>query len=152
LFNRGVRVDTMLIEEIDAFNAKAAQTSFTCLLHVSRFSVDAAKSGIARSAQNSKLCRENNLIAVSLQNPSDEFFVCVRTISVRRVEERDAEFESAIQCRDRFFFIASAVEIGHPHATETDRRDARSAASEFALFHICPIQMRGAHSSQRSRI
>src|ERR1700687_2662089 len=76
----------------------------------------------------------------------------MRAVHVGGVEKCDAELERAMKRRDRLLFVAVPVKIRHAHATETDRRNDRSAASKFALFHICPIHVRGAHSSQRSRM
>src|SRR5262249_61548272 len=59
-----------------------------------------------------------------------------RTVNVRRIKKCDPEFERAMHRRDRFFVVAVAIEIGHAHATETDSRNTRSAASEFSLFHM----------------
>src|SRR5947209_1445339 len=74
------------------------------------------------------------------------------SVDVGGVEKGDPELERSLDRRERFVVVTSAVKIGHPHAAKTDRRDNRSAASKFALFHICPIQVRGADSSQRSRM
>src|SRR5260221_533927 len=86
------------------------------------------------------------------QHPADELFIGVWSVDISGIEKRNAKLERAVQRRDRFLFITVAVKIRHAHATEADRRHAWSTASKFALFHICPIQVRGAHSSQRSRI
>src|SRR6202011_5886235 len=76
----------------------------------------------------------------------------MRTVDIGRVKKSDSEFERAMNRKNGFFIVASRIKIGHPHATKADGRYNRSAASKFSLFHICPIQIRGATSSQRWRI
>ena len=59
----------------------------------------------------------------------------MRPVGVGGVEERDAQFKRAMDCRDRFLLVASAVKIGHSHAAKSQGGNDQAAASKFALFH-----------------
>src|SRR2546421_12558896 len=110
----------MLIIQIDAIDLKPPQTSFARFLHVIGLSVDSDKLLLLRIAQDSELGRDDYFLAMGLQHAADQFLVRMRAVNVRRVEESNAEIERAMQRRDRLFFIAGAVKIGHAHATEAD--------------------------------
>ena len=56
-------------------------------------------------------------------------------VDIGGIEKCNSELERAVQCRDGFLFVASAIEIRHAHATEADRRHNRPATAEFSLFH-----------------
>src|SRR5258708_7578885 len=73
---------------------------------------------------------------MSLDPAPEQLLVCVRPVDIGRVKECDAELERAMNGRERFFIVASAVKVGHAHATEPDRGNDWTAAAEFALFHI----------------
>src|ERR1022692_4020265 len=126
----------MLIVKINNVDLEAAQTSFAGFPHVIGFSANPAKFRFVRFAQNSELRRDDHFFAMTFYPAAEQLLVCVRPVHVRGIEKRDAELDCAMDCRDRFIIVASAVKIGHAHATESDGRNYRSAASEFALFHI----------------
>src|SRR6266446_8344494 len=142
----------MLVVKVDNFHAKPAQTSFACFAHVVRLPVDTAKPRLFWVAQNSKLRGNDNLFAMTFQCTAEQFFIGMWPVHVGGVEECDAQFKRPMDCRDRFLVVASAVKIGHAHATKSQGGNNRAAASKFALLHICPIQVCGAYSSQRCRI
>src|SRR6266480_4889528 len=125
----------MLVIEVDYIHTEPAQTSFTCLMDVIRFAADPAKFWPVWIPKNPELCRNNDLFAVASKGASKQLLIGVRTVHIGGVEERNSEFKRAINRSQRFFFISSAVKIGHSHATETDCRDDRPAASKFSLFH-----------------
>ena len=112
----------MLIVKIDAIDLQPAQTFFACFLHVIRFAIDADELLLHRIAQDSELRRDDDFLAMALEHAADQFLVGVRSVDIGRIEESNAQFERAIQCRDRFGFVAVAIEIGHAHAAEANRR------------------------------
>ena len=126
----------MLIIEIDYIQTKPAQAAFACLAHIIWFTADSAKLRLGRVAQNSKLRRNDHLLAVPFQRAAKQLFIRVWSVHIRGVEERDAELERAANSGERLFVIASAIKIRHPHATEADCRNDRAAPSEFSLFHV----------------
>src|SRR5947207_3552296 len=78
-FDRRLRIDPMLIIEIDAINAEPAQARFARLLHILRFAVDAAKPWRIRVAQDSELCRDNHMMAFAANSASEQLLIRVRT-------------------------------------------------------------------------
>ena len=78
------------------------------------------------------------------EGAADQFLVGVRTINVGGIEKRDSEVERASNGGEGFLFVAVAIKIGHAHAAESDRGNKRAASTKFSLFHVCPIQVRGA--------
>jgi ribosomal protein L34E len=59
-------------------------------------------------------------------------------VVVAGVEQGDASVERCMNCRDALGFVRRAVQVGHPHAPETERKDARAVGSELG-------RLRGAH-------
>src|SRR5947208_8298447 len=151
-FDRRLRINPMLIIEIDAVNAEPAQARFACLLHVLGFAVNAAKTWRIRVAQDSELRRDDNSMAFAANSASEQLLIGVRTINVGGIEEGNPKVDCAIDSGERFHIVVVAVEFRHAHTAESDRRNNRSAASKFSLFHGCPIQVLGAITSHRSRI
>src|SRR5438270_10926578 len=142
----------MLVVKIDAINAEPAQTRFARLLYVLWFAANAAKSRRIRVTQDSKLCRDNNAMALAANSASDQFLIRVRTIDVRGIEKSNPKVDCAIDGGEGFRIVAVAIKFRHAHTAESDRGNNRSAASKFSLFHGCPIQVLGAITSHRSRM
>src|SRR6266566_9213149 len=86
-FDRCLRIDPMLIIEIDAIHTEPAQARFARLLHILRFAVDAAKPWRIRVAQDSELCRDDNTMAFAANAASEQLLIRVRTINVGGIEE-----------------------------------------------------------------
>ena len=86
-----------------------------------------------RVAHDAALGREHDLIAAAADGAADQLFVGVRAVHVGGVEQRDAELEGAMDGGDRLALIAWAVELAHPHAPESDRRDLQAA--ELSCLH-----------------
>src|SRR6266849_10637214 len=135
LFNRRIGIDAMLVIEVDVLDAQPLQTSFAGLLHVVGLAADTADVGIARIADNSELCGQHDLVALALDRSSDELFVLVGPVDVGGIEEGDAEFEGAMNGRDRFGVIASGVELRHAHAAEAEGGNFETGTSKSADFH-----------------
>src|SRR5882762_9758570 len=110
-FDRCIGIDAMLIVEVNVLNAQPLQTSFAGLLHVVGLPADATGAGIAGIADNSELCGQYDLVAPALDRTSDELFVRVWPVDVGGVEKIDAEFERAMNGRDRLGVIASGVKL-----------------------------------------
>src|SRR6266567_4618453 len=151
-FDRRLRIDPMLIIEIDAINAEPAQARFAGLLHILRFPVNPAKTWRIRVAQDSELCRDNNAMAFAANSASEKLLIRVRTINVGGIEESNPKVDCAIDGGERFRIVVMAIKFRHAHTAESDRGNNRSTASKFSLFHGCPIQVLGAITSQRSRM
>src|SRR5205085_8739239 len=151
-FNRCLRIDPMLVIEVDAIKTEPAQTRFARLLHVLRFAANSAKTRRVWIAQDSELRRDDNAMAFAANSASEQLLIRVRTINVGGIEESNSKVDRAVDRGERFRIVAVAIKFRHAHAAESDRGNNRSAASKFFLFHGCPIQVLGAITSQRSRM
>ena len=90
-----------------------------------RAAVDAEELAVL-AAHVAELRREHDLVAAVGDRLADELLVRERAVHVGRVEEGDAELERAVDRRDRLASSAVAVELGHPHAAESERGDLES--------------------------
>src|SRR5205085_5857616 len=151
-FNRCLRIDPMLVIEVDAIKTEPAQTRFARLLHVLRFAANSAKTRRVWVAQDSELRRDDNSMAFAANSASEQLLIGVRTINVGGIEEGNPKVNCAIDSGERFHIVVVAVKFRHAHTAESDCRNNRSPASKFSLFHGCPIQVLGAITSHRSRI
>src|SRR4029077_4402813 len=139
LFNGRIRVDAVLIVEIDRFNSKPPQASFTRLAHIVWLAVNPARHWVRRIAHDAKLRRQDYPIALALDRAPHQFFILVRAIHIGGVEENDSDFERTMNRGNGFVVIASAVEFRHAHAAEADGGDLETITSECAEFHDCSL-------------
>src|ERR1700733_1769437 len=135
LLNRSIRIDAMLIIEINVIDAQPPQTSVARFLHIIRLAIDTANIGVRRIADNPKLRGQHNLIAFALDRASDELFILVRSIDIGGVEKVDAQFERPMNSRNRLGVIASRVKLRHTHAAQTDGGNFEAGTSKIARFH-----------------
>src|ERR1700694_4923452 len=114
--DRRLWIYSVLIVKIDVINAQPLQTSFASFLHVIGLAVDTTNIWIAGIADDSKLCGQYNTVALSLNRSTNQLFIRIRSINVRRIEEVDAKFKSAMNGGDRFCIIAPRIKLRHAHA------------------------------------
>src|SRR5438094_10380974 len=88
-FDRRLRIDPMLIIEIDAINAEPAQARFARLLHILRFPVNPAKLRRILLAQDYELCRDNHMMAFAANSAYEQLIISVYTINVSSIESRN---------------------------------------------------------------
>src|ERR1051325_1164994 len=137
LFNRRIRIDAMLVIEIDYLYVESLQTGFARRAHVIRSAADAAVFRPIWIAQDPELCRDNGLLAATAQRAADQLLVRVRSVNICRIKEIDAQLERAVNRCDRFLLAAPlAVKVRHAHAAKSNRRNDWSTAAEFSLFHF----------------
>ena len=122
LLDRRVRVDPVLVVEIDVVDAEALEAAFDRLPHVVRAAVDPSAPW-GRGALDAELGGDHDAVAPALDGAADEFLVGVRAVHVGRVEEGDAELERAVDGGDRLGLVPAGVELAHPHAAQPDGGD-----------------------------
>ena len=89
-FDRSVGIDAVLIVEIDTIHVQPAQAGLTRRAHIFGFTVNPAKRRFIVIAHDAELCRDDDILAVTLQGAAEQLLVRVRTVHVGRVEESDA--------------------------------------------------------------
>src|ERR1700726_1080301 len=75
LLNRSIRIDAVLVIEVNGFNPQAPKAGFTGLAHIIGLAVEPAYRRILRVTDNPKLRGENNLVPLALDGFSDKFFI-----------------------------------------------------------------------------
>src|ERR1700682_443139 len=134
--NRRIRIDAMLVIEVNVLDAQPLQTSIAGLLHVVGLTADAAGIRIAGITDNPELCSQHDLVALALDRSPDELFVFVWSVDVGRIEKINAEFERAMNSRDRFGVIATGVKLRHAHAAEAEGGNFEAGTSKSTGFHL----------------
>lgn len=138
VLDRYVRVDAVLVVEIDDICAEPLERGFRYRLRMLRPAVDAPDRLDARHAgldAEAELGGDDHLVTHRAERLADELFVLEGTIDFGRVEEGDAEIDGALQRADRFRFVRSAIGETHAHASKADGGDGK-LTSEFAGLHV----------------
>src|SRR4051812_26894227 len=135
LLDRDVRIDAVLVVEVDAVRREPAQGCFAAGPHVLRPAVDAARGRILRIADDAELGRYLHLVAAPGDRAADQLLVLERAVDVRRVEQRHPELDGAVDRGDRFRLVGVPVELRHAHATESLDRDLETLAAEWHASH-----------------
>src|SRR6266511_1468055 len=133
LLDRRVRVDAVLVVEVDVVNAEPPERGVARLPNVLRVAADAEALAI-RPADVAELRGQHDLVAPAGNRPPDELLVREWPIHVGCVEEGHAELERAVDRRDRLALVGAPVELRHAHTAEADLRDLEPTASELACF------------------
>ena len=126
IFNRHVRVHTVLVEEIDHINLKPLQRAFYRLLDVLRMAVQGHWSLLSLRVEfllevETELGGDHHLIAQRSQRFSNKFLVHERTIDLCCIKERHALLNGRPQKRDHLLLISCrAIGHAHAHAAESD--------------------------------
>ncbi len=139
IFDRNVRIDAMLIEQVDDIDAKAFEGGFGNGAHIFRAAVRAHHHLACRFAGvdfETELGGDDHLVAIGLQAFADEDFIVVRPINLCRIEKGDAEFDGAVQrCNCAALIAGRAIGMGHAHAAEAERRNGK-VVSKGSFFHL----------------
>ncbi len=134
LLDRDVRIDPMLVEEVDPVGPEAAQRALDRRADRLRVGCLARRRACFPSSNlKPNLVAIVTRFALALQRAADQRLVSERPIDFGGVEERAAEVDGAMQSRDRFRFVRRPIGLAHAHAAETDRRDFQSLLAEVPL-------------------
>jgi hypothetical protein len=129
VFNGRIRVDTVLVIQIDVVYAETTQAGFAGRAHIVWFPTHTAHLGIRGIAHDAKLGRQHDPVALAFDRLPNQFLVRVRAIHVRGIEKVDAQFQRAMDGCDRFIIVAPAVKLRHSHAAQTEGRYLQAAAA-----------------------
>ena len=89
-------------------------------------------------ADIAELAGEDDLLASAFQRACEQLLVRSGSIGVRRVEERDAKLDRAMNRGDRLDIIADPVISGHARASETLGRHGQPVLAQSAGLHALP--------------
>ncbi len=136
VLDRHIRIDAMLIEQVDDIGLEPLERNLCDFLDVGGPAVQAVHALPVRPDPESELRRDHHLPAEGSEGFAHEFLVLERTIDFRGVEEGDAAFNRRANHRDhRLLFPCRAVARAHAHAAQPEGRDFQITFSKFALLH-----------------
>ena len=144
VLDRRVRVDAVLVVEVDDVDAQALEARLAGLHHV------------VRACRRRPACRRRsftwpNLVATialrapaALERLAEQRLVVAPAVHVGRVEEVDALVERVVDHADRLVVVGVAVDARHRHQAQAEGRDLEAALAQLTLLH--PILLRTSRS------
>lgn len=142
-----VRVDTVLIEEIDAVGLEPLER---CIGHLPDALGPAVHARFGVPVLEAELGRDHDLVAEGSQGLAHHFFV-QGTIGFGGVEERHTALEGFPDQRDRvLLFLRRAITEAQPHAAETEGRHLQGATTQATCLHFASCDCSGAAGSSSS--
>ena len=143
VLDRHVRVDAVLIEQVDGIDLEPLERGLGDLLDVLRPAVQADPARPAVGIElEPELGGDHHLLAERGEGFAHELLVRERAVDLGGVEERDAAFDGRPNQRDHLLLVRGrAVAEAHAHAAEPEGRDFQVALSKFALLHCFLLRL-----------
>ena len=118
VFNRNFRIDAVLIEEIDRFDAKPFKAAVASAPDIFRRTVDAPDAtGIEPEPE---FCGNHHTVARHFsQKSAQQLFIGVGPVDLGGVKKIAAELQITVKNTERFPFISGSVSKGHAHAPKS---------------------------------
>jgi hypothetical protein len=141
VFDRHVRVDPVLIEQVDGLDLEPLERPFDSLLDVLRPAVEARRTlhspGIEiRTDVEPKFGGDHHLPAKRSEGFAHKLFVQERAVHFGGVKECDATVHGGTEERGHLLLVfGRAVGKAHSHAAEPDGRYFQIAFSKSAFLH-----------------
>src|SRR5262249_31609914 len=132
--DRHIRIDPVLVEEVDVADAEALERSVDRAPDVLGAAVDAARPGARRVDREAELGGHLELVPTTGDRAPDEPLVGVWPVDLGGVEECHAELERAVDRPKARLLVALAVGPGHAHAAE-----ALGGYLEPLASQSCPV-------------
>ena len=134
VLDRGVRVDPMLVVEVDVVSAQALQGALDGGADVRRAAVDGAGSAFGVRHQ-AELRRHHHLVTAAPDGPPDQFLVEEGAVDLGGVEVGDTQIQRPVDGADRLGVAAftGVVVAGHRHGAQADPGDVQLAKRD--VFH-----------------
>ena len=137
IFDRHVRVDAMLIEEIDDARLQSLERRFSHLLDVLGPAVEAPLLAVFGIDVETELCCDHHVVAERSERLANQFLVGERAVDFGGVEEGDTAFERRPDERNSLLLVdRGTVAVAQSHAAEADGRNLESTVSKRALLHV----------------
>src|SRR5208282_5490630 len=138
VFDGHVRVDTVLIEQIDGIDLEALNRGFSDLLNALGAAIRTNETGTSvRLEFEAELGGDHHFPTERRKSFAHEFFVGERTIDFSRIEECYAAFHGGAENRDHLLLVSSrTVRKAHSHAAQAKGRNVQVIISKFALLHF----------------
>src|SRR5208282_4289212 len=149
VFDGDLRVDPMLIEEIEGIDLEALERGVGNALDLLGAAIWTNKARTSIRLQlKAKLGGDRHFAAEGRKAFAEEFFVGVRTIDFGGVEESDTAIDGGVEEGDHFLLVLRrTVRKTHSHAAQAEGRDFQAAFSKFALLHCRSVFSAGVFSA-----
>ena len=136
LLDRRVRVDAVLVVQVDVVGAETLQGALDGGLHVRGAAVDhtGAAAGVGDEAE---LGGDLHLVAAAVECLADDLLAEEGTVDLGGVDVGDTEFQGPVDGADRLVVVETAlarVGAGHGHGAEADAGDLE--APEVCVLHV----------------
>ena len=133
VLDRRVRVDAVLVVQVDVVGAEPPQRALDRGADVGRAAVEAPRAA-AGVGDEAELGRQHDLVAAALHGPADELLVGVGAVDLGGVDEGDAEVERPVDGADRLGVVGAGagVGVGHAHGAQADAGDLELAEPRCA--------------------
>ncbi len=137
LLDRHVRIDTMLIEQVDGFDFQPRETAVGDLLDVFRSTVEGTPTLLTlRCGPPAKLGGDHDLTFERRERLADDFLINQRSVHFGRVKEGDSLLDRRTDHGNGFLLVLGpAITLAETHRSKSDGGDFESAASENSLLH-----------------
>jgi len=137
VLDRHVRIDTVLVIEVDRVDPKPLERAFDDLLDVLGPTVERTPVRfIFGGGFEPELRGNHHLPAEWSERLADELLVRERSVKLRGVEEGDAALHGGSQERDRLPLVGSRTQAkAQAHRPEAERRALQVAVPESSLLH-----------------
>ncbi len=140
VFDRTLRIDAMLVEEIDDVGPEALQS---CIRHFADTLRTAVQALLRVAILEAELGGNHHLLAERLNGLAHNFFVHERTICLGRIKKCHAAIECCPDERDRLLPLGCGpVTEAQPHAAQADGGHLEVAFSQFAFLHYFSLKIR----------
>src|SRR5579871_405044 len=141
-FDWNIRIDAVLVEQIDDIGLEALQGSLRDLFNVFRAAIESGLlSGIGVDLE-SEFGGNYDLSAEGSQRFPNKFFVNVRAVDFCSIEECDAAFYSCPDERNSHGFLYCRTEAeAKSHTPQADARDFKTTLSKFTFLHDFSLEM-----------
>jgi hypothetical protein len=114
VFDWHLRVDAMLVEQVDAIRLQPHQRRIGHFADALRAAVEA---GIGVAITEAELGRDHDLVAERLHGLTDQFLVGEGPVGLGRVEERDPAFKGGTDQLDASLLVdRRAITVAQAHA------------------------------------
>ena len=147
LLDRHVRIDAMLVVEVDVVRAESAERPLDRAAHVVGGAVLRSHSrhvtgdGVVHPPV--ELRRDHVLVAAPRDGPPDQQLVRQWPVQLRRIDEVDAELERPPDRLDALLLVGRAIKRRHPHTTQPDRRHLE--ITKLPPIHAPPVEQFARH-------
>src|SRR5690242_20345089 len=140
-----VRIDSVLIKQIDGVYLEALKRFLGDLFDALRTAIETCPSGTSVGVKlETELCGDHHPSPKGRQRLPHQFFVGKWSIDLGRVEEGDATVHRSMKKRDHLRLVANRfIPKGHAHAAEPDGRDFQVAVSKCTFLHSLNSLKRG---------